>query len=71
MGRNHKGPFAAGLRVWDVGQGRFDKREKKGILRHSGHKDGYKAVVGLGRSPAILRGSPHFQVAPTAVIDAL
>ena len=28
-------------------------------------------MVGLGRSPAIHRGSPHFQVDPMALIDAL
>lgn len=49
---------------------RFDRREE-GSPGHSGHKDGYNAVVGLGHSPAILRGSPHFQEAPTAVTGAL
>ena len=49
----------------------FDRREGEDSLGHSGHKDGYIAGVGLGRSPAILQGSPHFQVAPTAVIDAV
>lgn len=70
MGRSHKGPFAAGLQVWHLDQDRFDRREEKDSLEHSGHKDDYNAVLGLGRSPAILRGSPHFQAAPTAVIDA-
>ena len=71
MGKNHKGPFVAGLRVWHSEQGRFDRREGKGSQRYSEHKDGYNAVVGLGRSPAIHRGSPHFQADPMALIDAL
>ena len=71
MGRSHKGPFAADLRVWRLEQDRFDKGEEEGSLGCIGHKDGYNAVVGLGRSPAILRGSPHFQAAPKAAIDAL
>ena len=40
-------------------------------MEHSGHKDGHNAVVGLGHSPAILRGNPHFQEAPKAVTGAL
>ena len=71
MGRSHKGPFAADLQVWHLGQDRFDRHEEGGSLERSGRKDGYSAVVGLGHSPAILRGSPHFQAARTAVIDAL
>lgn len=71
MGKSHKGPFAAGLRVWHSDQDRFDRREEKGSPGRSGHKDGYNAALGLGRSPATLRGSPHFQAAPMAVIDAL
>ena len=71
MGRSHKEPFAAGLRVWHWEQDRSDRREGEGIPGQSARKDGYNVVVGLGRSPAILRGSPHFQVAPTAVTDAL
>lgn len=71
MGRSHKGPFAAGLQVWHLEQDKFDKSEEEGSRGRSEHKDGYNAVVGLGRSPAILRGNPHFQAAPTAVIDAL
>ena len=71
MGGNHKGPFVAGLRVWHLEQGRFGRREGKGSQKYSEHKDGYKVVVGLGRSPAIHRGSPHFQVDPMALIDAL
>ena len=71
MGENHKGPFVAGLRVWHSEQGRFGKREGKGSQKYSERKDGYKAVVGLGRSPAIHRGSPRFQVDPMALIDAL
>ena len=71
MGRSHRELFAAGLQVWHLGQGRFDRREEEGSLLQSGHKDGYNAGVGLGHSPAILRGSPHFQVAPMAVIYAL
>ena len=71
MGRSHKEPFAAGLRLWHLDQDRLDRREEKDSLGHSGQRDGYNVVLGLGRSPATLRGSPHFQAAPTAVIDAL
>lgn len=71
MGRSRKGPFAVGLRVRHLGQGRFDRREEEGTPAQSGHKDGYNAGVGLGHSPAILRGSPHFQAAPMVVIFAL
>ena len=54
-----------------MGQDRFDRHEEGGSWERNGHKDGYSAVVGLGHSPAILRGSPHFQAARTAVIDGL
>ena len=70
MERSHKGRSAAGLRVWHLGHDKFERREEDSPGR-SGRKDGYSAVVGLGHSPAILRGSPHFQAARTAVIDAL
>lgn len=70
MGKSRKGLFAVGLRVRHLELDRLDRRDE-GSLGHSGHKDGYNAAVGLGRSPAILRGGPHFQAAPTAVIDAL
>lgn len=71
MGGSHKEPFAVGLRVWRLGQDRFDRHEEQGSRGQNGHMDGYNDVVGLGHSPAILRGSPHFQAARTAVTDAL
>ena len=70
MGEKHKGPFVAGLRIWHSEQGRLGKREGKGSQKYSEHKDGY-SVGGLGRSPAIHRGSPHFQVDLMALIGAV
>ena len=70
MVKNYRGPFAAGLRAWHLGQDRAG-RCGEGSLEQSVHTDGYNVVVGLGHSPAILRGSPHFQVARMVVIDAL
>lgn len=69
--KTHKAQVAVDLRVQHLAQDMFDKGEGEDSRGHSGHKGGYNDGVGLGRSPAIRRGSPHFQAAQTAVIDAL
>ena len=53
-----------------MGQDRFERSVIKSQERNE-HKGGYNVVVGLGHSPAILRGSPHFQAVRTAAIDVL
>lgn len=70
--KSRRAPFAVDLPLPRFGPGTFDRREEKDSPEHNGHRADYGTDgVGLGRSPAIHRGSPRFPLALTAVIDAL
>lgn len=68
MQKIHMVRLVVDQRVLGFGGGRFDI-ELGGNAGHSVRKDA--RVVGLGHSPANLRGSPHFPVLLKLAIDEL